>query len=451
MTRSPTARLARLIADAATAAPTAETRHAAKRHFMDTLGAIVAGASQAPARLAAGVHAELQPPGPVVVPGQPRGFDALTAAFLMGTAAHGLELDDGFTPGSVHPGVAVVPALVAAMQHHPVSGARLVAATIVGYELVARLARGIHPVSRRRGFHNTGVVGPLAAAGAVGTLIGFDAARATHVLGLAASSAAGLFAFLHGGGDVKRLHAGHAAREGLLAALLAERGMTGPAAVLESRDGFLQAFGDPEHSSLLAEDEPTERAITACYIKPWACCRHVHPALDALFALRTEHGLEGGNVRRLEVETYAIGAAHRDTGWNDMLSAQMSYPFAMAVALVRGHADLADFDEASRADPEVLAACRKVEVRVDPAFDAAYPRSRLARVTITTTDGRRLASTVDEGYGGPAAPISDDALARKFDGLVAPVLGAGRARALREAIAALDDAPDTSALATLLR
>jgi 2-methylcitrate dehydratase PrpD len=450
MTTGATARLARLIAEGPTAAHAAETRHAARRHLMDTLGAMVAGASQAPARLATDVHAKLVAPGPVVVPGQTRRFDPLTAAFLMGTAAHGLELDDGFTPGSVHPGVAVVPALIAGMQHNPVPGARLVAATIVGYELVARLASGIHPASRRRGFHNTGVVGPLAAAGAVGTLLGFDAARATHALGLAASSAAGLFAFLHGGGDVKRLHAGHAAREGLLAALLAERGMTGPAAVLEGRDGFVQAFGDPARSSLLADDVPGGPAITACYIKPWACCRHVHPALDALFAMRVEHRLTAANVERLQVETYAIGAAHRDTGWHDMLSAQMSYPFAMAVALVRGHADLADFDDAARADPEVLAACGKVDVRVDPAFDAAYPRSRLARVTITTTDGRRITSTVDEGYGGPASPIGDEALARKFDGLVAPVLGASRALAIREAIDALDDAPDTSELARLL-
>lgn len=444
-----TAQLAALAAGEFAALAQPAVRHAARRHLMDTTGALIAGMDQPPARMAAAVHAGLVAPGPVAVPGLARRWDALSAAYLMGTAAHGLELDDGYTTGSVHPGTTVVPGLLAAMQLRPVRAERLVSAVAVGYELAARLAVGIHPASRQRGFHNTAVVGPLAVAGAVGTLYGFDAATIEQALGLAASSSAGLFAFLHSGGDVKRLHAGHAAREGLLAALMAEHGLRGPTGVLESRDGFVQAYGDPATSRLLHPAEETAPAVTRCYIKPWACCRHLHPALDGLFDIQRTTGLRAADVTRIEVDTYAVGAEHAHTGWGDMLSAQMSYPFTLAVALVRGHADLADFGDAARVNPQVLELCGKVSVRVDRVLDRQYPAARLARLRLTGRGGKVHERLVDDGYGSPANPISDEALAQKFDGLVAPVLGAERAHGLRTAIAALDGAASTGVLAGL--
>lgn len=446
-----TTHLAALAAGAFPQGQAPVARDAARRHLMDTTGAIVAGMRQPLTQRAARVHRALIAAGSVHVPGHAQGFDALTAAFLMGTAAHGLELDDGYTQGSVHPGATVVPALLAAAQLRRVSGAQLLTAVAVGYELVAQLARGVHPASRRRGFHNTAIVGPVAVAAAVGTLFGFDAATIEHAMGLAASSASGLFAFLQSGGDTKRLHAGHAAREGLLAALLAEEGMRGPAGVLECRDGFVQAFGDPTVSRLLQPAPAGDpAAVTLCYIKPWACCRHIHPALDGLFDIVRATGLRAEDVARIDVDTYAIAAMHAETDWSDLLSAQMSYPFALAVALARGHADLSDFDDAARADPAITRLCPRVFVRTDAGFDARYPASRMARLRITGTDGRVHERVVDDGYGSPAQPMSDAALARKFEGLVAPVTGMERARELRAAFDALDAEPDAARLLRLL-
>lgn len=446
-----TARLAALAAGMFPQGQAPAARNAARRHLMDTTGAIVAGMRQPLTQRAAHVHRTLIAAGSVHVPGHAQGFDALTAAYLMGTAAHGLELDDGYTQGSVHPGVTVVPAMLAAAQLRRVSGAQLLTAVAVGYELVAQLARGVHPASRRRGFHNTAIVGPVAVAAAVGALYGFDAAMIEHAMGLAASSASGLFAFLQSGGDTKRLHAGHAAREGLLAALLADEGMRGPAGVLECRDGFVQAFGDPTVSRLLQPAPAGEpAAVTLCYIKPWACCRHIHPALDGLFDIVGATGLRAADVARIDVDTYAIAAMHADTGWSDLLSAQMSYPFALAVALARGHADLADFDDAARADPAITRLTSRVFVRTDADFDACYPASRMARLRITGTDGRVHERVVDDGYGSPAQPMSDAALAQKFEGLVAPVTGAERACELRAAFDALDAEPDAGRLLRLL-
>lgn len=446
-----TARLAALAAGDFPAAHTPDARRAARRHFMDTTGAIVAGMQQDATQRAARVHRALIAPGSVKVPGDTQGFDALTATYLMATGAHGLELDDGQTQGSVHPGTTVVPALLAAAQLRPVTGSRMLTATAVGYEIVAQLARGVHPASRRRGFHNTAIVGPIAVAAAIGSLFAFDAATIAHAMGLAASSASGLFAFLHSGGDTKRLHAGHAAREGLLAALLAEQGMRGPAGVLESRDGFVQAFGDPAVSRLLGPADPTQAAaITACYIKPWACCRHLHPALDGVFDIMRTANLAAADVDRIDVATYGIAAMHAHTGWTDLLSAQMSYPFAVAVAIARGHADLADFGDEARADPAIVRLCPRLSVTTDAALDAAYPAARLARVRITTVEGKVHERTVDDGYGAPSQPMDDAALAQKFEGLVAPVRGARQARELRETFDGIDAAPDCGALLRLL-
>lgn len=445
-----TARLAALAAGDFPAAHTPAARRGARRHFMDTTGAVVAGMQQDATQRAAIVHRALLGPGAVKVPGDAQGWDALTATYLMATGAHGLELDDGYTPGSVHAGTTVVPAILAGAQMRRVTGARMLTATAVGYEIVGQLARGVHPASRRRGFHNTAIVGPIAVAAAIGSLFGFDAGTIAHAMGLAASSASGLFAFLHSGGDTKRLHAGHAAREGLLAALMAEQGMRGPAGVLESRDGFVQAFGDPAVSRLLGPVDTAEpAAVTACYIKPWACCRHLHPALDGVLDMRVA-GLKAADVQRIDIATYGIAAVHADTGWTDLLSAQMSYPFAVAVALERGHADLADFGDAARADPAITRLCPRVSVTTDAEFDAAYPAARMARVRVTTADGRVLERTVDDGYGSPSQPMDDAALAQKFEGLVAPVRGARRARELREAFDGIDEAADTGPLLRLL-
>lgn len=443
-----TRQLAALAAGDFPAGRMASARTAARRHLLDTLGAIVAGTQAAPTRIviATLVDVGIATATTVRIPGDPdHRWDALNAAYVMGTAAHGLELDDGYTGGSVHPGAPVVPALLAALQMRPARSHHLLFAMAVGYEFVARLASGIHPQSRRRGFHNTALVGPLAAAAAVGTLFGFDAQTIESAIGLAASSAGGLFAFLNGGGDVKRLHPGHAAREGLLATLLAERGLRGPDGVIEGPDGFVQAFGDTAVSSLLVATEPARpAAITRCYMKPWACCRHIHPAIDAVLSMRAE-GLVASDVATIDVSTYAIAASHGQVGWVDTLSAQMSYPFAVSLALVRGHADLADFTGDAGEDPQVTDLCGQITVGVDDAFDARYPRTREARVRVTLRDGRVLERTVDDGLGSAMQPLDESALAAKFDGLVRPVLGDDAAVALRRAVQDLEDRDDASA------
>src|SRR5262245_29817190 len=303
----------------------AEVRHYARRHLLDTVGVMIAGAAGDVATRAEAVVASVRPAGDVPVPGRARRADLLDAAFLGGTAAHGIELDDGYRHGSAHCGCVVVPAVLATAYQRRAGGAALIEAMVAGYETAIALARACHPDLRQRGFHPTGAVGPFGAAMAAAKLHGLSADRLGDALGIAASSAAGLFAFVNGGADIKRLHAGHAAREGLQAAMLAGEGVEGPPGVVEARDGVMQAFAlaRSERPRPIELPPAAPFGITDCYIKPYACCRHIQPAVEATIGLMTDEKIAVGEVERVEVETYRIAAEHAHTGWDDYASAQL--------------------------------------------------------------------------------------------------------------------------------
>jgi 2-methylcitrate dehydratase PrpD len=416
-------------------------RKAIRRHVLDTLGACLAGSRGEAAQIAASVLRDVTAPGQFCAPGMEEKFDILSAAFLAGGSCHGIELDDGYRAGSLHPGTVVIPALLAAIQDGDYDGRQFMAAVAVGYETQCKIGEAMHPRTRERGFHNTSIAGVFAAAAAVGKLRGLDEPTLEQALGIAASSASGLFAFLHGGGEIKRLHPGHAAREGLFAVLLAERGMTGPVDVLESRDGFFAAYASPDRALRLSR-EPGKAgaalAITRCYLKPYACCRHLHSAIDGILEIRRAQGLDIDAIKQIDIGTYAIAAEHAHTGWRDMASAQMSFPFCAALAATHGHVDLDDFSEAGRSDRAVIGSTAKVRIAVDPECDQIYPKARAARTVITTRDGRRFEQMVREPFGSSERPMPDDLVSAKFRKLAGVVLEPRKIAALETMVANLD-------------
>jgi 2-methylcitrate dehydratase PrpD len=408
-----------------------EVRHYARRHLLDTIGVMIAGADGDVATRAEAVLSEVRPAGNVPVPGRARRADLLDAAFLGGTAAHGIELDDGFREGSVHPGCTVVPASLANAYLRKASGKALLEAMIAGYEITTAIGRTCHPDLRQRGFHPTGAVAVFGAAVATARLRGLSRQAIANALGIAASSAAGLFAFVNGGSDIKRLHAGHASREGLQAALLAEQGVEGPPAVIEARDGFMQAYAfgraDKARPVLLPPAAPF--GLTDCYIKPYACCRHIQPAVEALIGLLNDEKIAAEEVQRVDAETYRIAAEHAETGWDTFASAQLSFPYLMAVALQFRGIKVAHFEDSTRSDPALAAFAEKIHVSAPAEIDRLYPKLRPARVTVTTARGK-FVRQADEALGSRLVPLDDDGLKAKFVGLVAPVLGDARADVL---------------------
>lgn len=425
----------------------AEVRHCARRHLLDTVGVMISGATGDVATRAEAMLATVRGGGSIPVAGRARRADLLDAAYLGGTAAHGIELDDGYRQGSVHPGCAVVPAVLAAGCQTGASGQAVVEAMVAGYETIIAIARACHPDLRRRGFHPTGACGVFGAAAAVAKLHGLPPACIADALGIAASSAAGLFAFVNGGADIKRLHAGHAAREGVQAALLAEQGLQGPPGVIESRDGFLQsfAFGRIDKARPLALPPDVPFGITDCYIKPYACCRHLQPAVEALMGLCRDENILPDEVTRIDVDTYRIAAEHAHTGWDDFASAQLSFPYLIGLALRFRAVRLEHFAEEARRDPAFGAIARKLYVTATPEVDSLYPQLRPAHVTVTTARGV-FTRHADEALGSRLVPCDDAGLRAKFDELVSPVLTPPRAAALAALLWDIEACPDIRAV-----
>jgi 2-methylcitrate dehydratase PrpD len=430
-----------------------EVRHYTRRHLLDTVGVMIAGAGGEVASRAEAVLAAVRPAGRVPVPGRARRADLIDAAFLGGTAAHGIELDDGFRQGSVHPGCVVVPAALALGYERHITGAALIEAIVAGYEAEIAIGRACHPDLRQRGFHPAAAVGVFGAVMAAGKLRGLNSGQLANALGIAASSAAGLFAFVNGGADIKRLHAGHSSREGLQAALLAEQGIEGPPNVIETRDGFMQAFafGRADRTRAIALPPDVPFGITDCYIKPYPCCRHIQPAVEALSQLLADEKIASDEVERIEVATYRIAAEHAETGWDDFASAQLSFPYLIGLALRYRAIKFEHFAEQVRRDPAFAAVARKLTVTAPPDVDRLYPQLRPARVTVTTARGS-FTRQADEALGSRIVPLDDRGLQAKFSDLVGPVLGTARAQELLQRIWSVDQidnvAPLVEAMAT---
>lgn len=413
---APTAALARFAHAADFTQLDPDARRATRRHFLDSLGACVGGLDQSLVREATRLSDSLSGGGSIPVTGTARRTDLLGAIYQMAVSCHAIELDDGNREGSIHPGTVVVPAVLGLGYRLDASGADALAAVVAGYEAMIALAEVLHPHASQRGFQTTGVVGPIGAAAAAARLLRLDVTRVEKAIGIAASSGAGLFAYLTGGGNVKKLHQAHAAREGVFAALLAERDVVdGPLGVAETKAGVFQAFaGIVPGAPARPARTRTALAIQRSYLKPYPCCRHIHPAIDGLLALRTEHRLAPDDVASIDVGTYPAAMPHATLGWESLTIAQLSFPYVMAVALRTGKVDLESFSDASRADPRILADTAKVKVAPDDECTRNYPKEGPARVTLGLRDGRTITTYVADPRGCPEVPMSDEDLFAKF-------------------------------------
>jgi len=217
-------------------------------------------------------------------------LSAPNAALVTGTNVHGLDFDDGHTQGSAHPSGVIFPAVMAAAQQRASSAQEIVTAVVCGYDVMCRIAAAMHPESARRGYHNTALAGVFGAAAAVSNLLKLDVAQTLNALGLAGSFSAGIREYLDEGAEIKRIHPGKAARDGVVCAEFAKRGITGPTKVLEGRYGFFATHAAPHVKwGRLFERLGQRYEINAVYHKPYPCCRHYHAVIDGIKELQGEH------------------------------------------------------------------------------------------------------------------------------------------------------------------
>lgn len=425
--RGATRELARWVASVRPSDLPSEVRHHANRLLVDYLSAAIAG-SVAPLSQRLSRHLSSTDPGDQATAVGGGLLTAGAAAFANGTSAHGLEMDDGYTPGAVHPSATTLPAVLALAEARGAEPERILTAIVVGVETTARIAAAGHPATLNAGFHNTAVAGVFGAAAATANLLGADPDQVASALGIAGSHAGGLHEYAITGSEVKRLHAGKSARDGLGSAQLAMAGLSGPHTVLEGRQGYFAGFARGDwRPDVLLNDLGGQWNLLRTYVKPYPCCRHLHGPIDAALALRESVPLDTSRIVGISVETFAIAARFDRTEPTSFIEAQLSIPYAVAAALRHGRFDVGTFGSESRADEELRRLARLVHVSVDADLDARYPMERPAAVSVRLADGSLLRRLVRQPLGEPDNPIDDKGLDQKFLGLTEPIVGRTRA------------------------
>ncbi len=336
-------------------------------------------------------------------------IDAARAAFANGVFAHAIDLDDTHVGSMLHPGASVLPAALAASQLADASGPELLAAAICGYEVGLRTGLAVQPSQFHRGFMATPTCGTLGAAVAVGKLLGMDAEGLAGTLGVAASYSGGLAQFYKSGSTVKRINAARAAESGVVAALLVQRGIYGPRDILEGEAGFFRAFSDQYDPGKVVDDLGESYRLMEVSNKIHAGAGRLQATADAGLALGSKHGLLPGQIVDVEVGIpRVIQGRLTQAAPPDLQSAQMSVPFALALALAQGRrrgaeAALRREDyEAGMADPEIRELSRRVRCVADPEIEASSGTEEVpSRVTLRLADGRILSTRVDHPRGSP--------------------------------------------------
>ncbi|MEN6412703.1 MAG: MmgE/PrpD family protein [Veillonellales bacterium] len=376
------------------------------------------------------------------------------AALINGTAAHALEMDDFHPQGKCHMGVVVIPGALALGEEQKISGKQLLTAVATGYEVGLRVAIAVGTASHRlRGWHATSSCGVFGAAASAANILGLNTAQTVSALGLAGTQASGLWAFMEDGAGNKKFHGGHAAEAGVISALLAKGGMTGPSAILEASDGgFFRATSDEYNCDTVIERLGEHWNVLRVGRKPYACCRSMHLSIDGVLELRKEENIKPEDIEKIDVYTYEIGVKQCGTFQvpKNRFEATFSIPYGIAAAFFDGTAGTCQFTEERIRDPKLLELCGRISVHSSDKYTAAYPAKWGCEMKVRTRDGREFTKIIWNGKGGPDNPLTRDDLILKFKSLAGQILSDKRMDEIVNTIYNLEEIKDVSQLTGLL-
>ncbi|MDB5808653.1 MAG: 2-methylcitrate dehydratase [Betaproteobacteria bacterium] len=406
----------------------ADTVQAFKRTLLDFLTCAISGAAMPVSQALLGYFVENDATRISSVIGNGAKLSAPNAALVTGANVHGLDFDDGHTQGSAHAAGVIFPAVMAVAQQRGSTAHEIAAAVVCGYDVMCRIAATMHPESARRGYHNTALAGVFGATAAVSNLLKLDGDKTLHALGLAGSFSAGIREYLDEGAEIKRIHPGKAARDGIICAEFAKRGITGPSKILEGRYGFFATHAAPHVKwPRLFEGLGERYEIASVYHKPYPCCRHYHAVIEGIKELQREHRFKADEVEHADIGMYAVGFNGHDYKHCDsLLDAQMSAPVAAALAIVLGDVTATMFVPATLDRPDVRALIERIDARIDDECERIYPGVRSGSARIKLKNGTVLEKRVLEPKGEVKNPMTDADLEAKFHANCDPIIGDAR-------------------------
>ena len=426
-------------------------RIGARRAIQDTLAVMLAGQGEAGVASVRRAATQWGAGGCFTVGGS--GLAAPWAALVNGTAAHALDYDDVLDPAMSHPSAALVPALLALAETKQASGAAVIDAYLVGFEVMARLGEAMNLVHYQRGWHTTLSLGSPGVAAGCARLLGLDARRMAMAISLATSMAGG--SKRQFGTTAKPLHAGLAAKNGLVAAQLAEAGVDAIPEPFEGRWGYLEMMaGDaaPGFDAALASlGAPPAMEQYGVWLKAYPCCASTHRPVDALLSLGV--GLEA--IDRIDAMVSEVAAANlRYAVPRTPSEARFSLPYCLAAAVVDGTLSMASFSEAAIARPALRPLMDRTSMRVDPELRGDAPvvgSFERGTLSVHLRDGgiRTVSRTVPHGHSDD--PLTEAELDAKFRDCSRGVLAEETMEQTLAALRRFDALDRVSALTSLLR
>jgi len=439
-------KLARFVAEARWSDIPRDVQHHTKLVLLDTLGVILAGSVRPEVSAVRDRLAGSGGPATILAPGWP-GSDARTAALLNGIAGRSIELCEGLRLVSGQVALQVLPGALAVAEQTGATGADLLTAFIVGYEIGGRLCAAF---TARPLAHQNGQASLLGAAAAGARLRGLDATATSLALRIATTlMLSPSYTNAVNGATALNIAGGMSGFAAAIAPELALAGFTAQEDAVEQSLGSL--IGSAFSADGLLDDLGERWEIMRNYFRLYACCNPIHPALDCLQALLAELKPRPEEVERIEVATYRFASVMRDPEPSNYFASKYSLPHAAAAMIVNGNAGHASLDDAALSNPVIAALRRRVHVTEDPAMTAVAPRLRPARVQLVLKDGRSAVRGCTSHRGDFNEPFAEAEIRAKFCELASVTLSTDGARAVEKAVFAGEDWPDPSALTTLLR
>jgi 2-methylcitrate dehydratase PrpD len=398
-----------------------KVRHEAARSFLNWVGCAVGASRHDTVERALAALSEFSGPREATVLGRGDRLDIMLAALMNGTTSHTFDFDDTHLKTVIHPSGPVASALLALAERKPMSGADFVHAFILGVEAECRIGNAVYPSHYDVGWHITATTGVFGAAAAAGRVLGLSEQQMVWALGIAATQSSGIREMF--GTMVKPMHPGNAAKNGLLAALLASKNFTSAEQGIEGRRGFANVLATARNYAEITEKLNETWEISLNTYKPYACGIVEHPAIDGCIQLRNEHKLKAEDIESISLAVHPLvleltGKKTPQTG----LEGKFSVYHSSAVAVIHGAAGEEEYSDAVVRDPKVIALRDKVTAAVDKAMHEDQ-----VRVTIRLKGGKSLEKYVEHAIGSVDNPLSDGDLEAKFRALSASILAKAEA------------------------
>ncbi len=399
-----------------------EVVEATKKEILDLLGVALGGANQPGATHVCALVKEWGGKEESSIIGSRQKVPAPNAAQANATMAHTLDFDDVHEAAVMHPGIASIPVVLAVGEAQGnLSGRELITCAALGVDMMCRLALATTPGKSPidLGWHLTSVFGFMGAAATAARAMGLDEETIVNAIGIGYHQSGGNGQCVKDGALTKRLGPGFAVKGGITAALMARAGVTGAKNSLEGEWGFYRQYADGDYSrEILAADLGKRFEGVNVAIKPYPCCRGIHPAIDAALALVSGEQLRLRDIKEIIL---AVTDAHlallcqpldAKRSPRSPVDAQFSIPWGVASAIVGGSVGLDDFTDSAIRNPKVLEVTRRMRVEVDNSLHKPGPEP--TRVTVKTSDGKAFAEVVEHPLGSLERPMSFEDCARKF-------------------------------------